>query len=98
MYRARAFRPGIASVHASLAELAEQRGEPAAAIAHLERALYLRLWIRDRVHAAALIDRLAGFESDSRTRERYRRWRDALGNDSAEPGWDAMLEEMLSPG
>lgn len=97
-YRARAFRPGIASVHASLAELAEQSGDRAAAVEHLERALYLRLWIRDRVHAATLVDRLAKLESDSKVLERYSRWHDALGNDTAEPGWDAMLEEMLSPG
>src|SRR5690606_10997659 len=59
IYRQHYYRPGIAAVHETRAEHEVANYDNAAAIASLRRALYLRLWIHDGVHAAKVLRRLA---------------------------------------
>lgn len=96
LYHALAFRPGVAAVHESGAQLALMNGETKRAQEHFERALYLRLWIRDRVHAAGILAKLAEI-SEGSARRRYRAWQETLLDESAEPEWDAMLDSLVKP-
>lgn len=98
VHRALAFRPGIAAVHATLAELALGSGDRESAQWHLERALYLRLWVQDRVHAAEIVAELESIAEDDAVRARYRRLREALQDESTKPDWPALLSELVSPG
>lgn len=93
IYRSLAFRPGIAAVHESSGDLAMQTDKREVAKEHLERALYLRLWIRDRVHAAEVLTRLAELGDNN---ELYQRWRTALLDESGEPEWENMMEELFT--
>ncbi len=95
-YRALAFRPGIAAVHEAKAALARRSGNHESAREHLERALYLRLWIRDRVHSAEVLAQLAELANGDAMRERYRRWRAVLLDESAEPDWEEMMAPLFS--
>ncbi|HEX7047653.1 MAG TPA: hypothetical protein VF275_08805 [Gammaproteobacteria bacterium] len=93
IYRSLAFRPGIAAVHESSADLAMQANKREVAKEHLERALYLRLWIRDRVHAAEILAQLAQLGDND---EPYQRWRKTLLDESGEPEWDKMMEKLFT--
>lgn len=94
-YRSLAYRPGIAAVHESLAAAATRRGDTPAAISHLERTLYLRAWIRDRVHAMETLAQLAAVAVNAEERERYRNWRAVLQDESREPDWTAMMDALF---
>jgi len=97
IYRSEGYRPGLASVHEALAEARLQQGAEDEARQHLERALYLRLWINDAVHARRVLERLEPLASDAELAERYATWRASLHDDAAEPQWEQMMTELLTP-
>lgn len=100
VFRERAYRPGLASVYQVRARVHAERGEHRQAVRALERALYFRLWIRDRVHAIALVDELATLAERMReperdeTLQRYDAWRNALREEEV-PEWDEMLDALI---
>lgn len=100
VFRESVYRPGLASVYETRARLHAERGEYQQAADALKRALYLRLWIRDRIHSIALVDELATLVERSRGSERdealqrYDAWRNALREEET-PEWDAMLDDLI---
>lgn len=97
LYRGEGYRPGIASVHEALGEVRLELGERDEARWHFERALYLRLWINDAVHARAVLEKLEPLASDADMAARYAAWREALADDAKEPQWDQLMSELLTP-
>lgn len=97
-YRVLAYRPGIADVHAELATLAKRRGNPSLARHHLQRALYLQLWMHSAVEAANLFGRLAELADSVEERQGYLERREELLSDDAEPKWQTLLEELAAFG
>lgn len=95
IYRVLAYRPGIAAVHEGSAALATRMNDREASVEHLERALYLRLWIRDRVHAMEDLARLQELSDSEDDRKRYARWQSTL-RDEENPEWEALIREMFS--
>lgn len=96
IYRDHYYRPGIAAVYETQAEHNAAAGDTAAATASLRRALYLRLWIHDGVHAARVLQRLAELSATTEDRDRYLRWRGWIADD-AEPAWDGLMQEIFTP-
>src|SRR5690606_41080862 len=97
IYRREGYRPGLACVHEALAEERLQQGAEVEARQHMERALYLRLWINDAVHARRVLERLEPLASDAELARRYAAWRASLDDDAAEPQWEQMMTELLTP-
>ncbi|MDX1443259.1 MAG: hypothetical protein R3270_05685 [Gammaproteobacteria bacterium] len=67
LYREAHYRPGIASSLQERADILSQSGEAgdrSTARDLLVRALDIRIWLRDRVHAARVTDRLASMEPE----------------------------------
>jgi tetratricopeptide (TPR) repeat protein len=78
IYQAGAYRPGIAATHEELAAVARARDEDAAARDHYQRALTIRLWMSDRVHAAEVVEGMLVLEESVGDLERAERLRDLL--------------------
>lgn len=96
IYRAAFYRPGLAAVHEQRAQVQLAADDRTGAIASLQRALYLRLWMHDRVHAAGVLERLAELAADDAGKKRYEEWRSWLTQDAA-PDWDALQREIFTP-
>lgn len=77
-YRAAAHRPGLAATREALAELERNEGSDADARRHLVAAVTMRLWMEDRVHAAANLRRLLQWSDAPDRREQYRQALDML--------------------
>lgn len=96
IYRAHYYRPGIAAVYETRAAHQAVNGDNTSATASLRRALYLRLWIHDGVHATSVLQRLADLSTAQEDRDRYLRWRDWLSG-AAEPAWETLMQEIFTP-